>query len=187
MIFTPVLLGTLYNNIGSFVFSAIIDSMRPEILRFKISDEVKYKKNMSRLFGIVLYLSIIQSIFVSVFAKIILYIMYGSDYMGATSTLQIIIWYTSFSYFGAVRNVWILAEEKQKYLWIITLVGMVANIGLNIVLIPAHGINGAALATLLTQLFTNVILNYFVKPFNDVNKLAIKGLNIKHMISNRRF
>lgn len=171
-------------SLTSFVFVAIIDSMRPGILRDKASDQRKYEKNISRLFGVVLYLSMLQSIIVSIFSNLIIYIMYGRSYFGAITTLQIIIWYTSFSYYGAVRNVWILAEEKQKYLWIITFVGMIANVGMNFILIQKYGINGAALATLITQLFMNVVLNWFIHIFRDVNKLAFKGLNIKEMFKN---
>ena len=170
------------STLTTFVFTAIIDSMRPEILKYKGIDEIKYKKNVSRLFGLILYLSVIQSIVVSISAELILGIMYGSSYMGATSVLQILIWYTSFSYYGGVRNVWVLAEEKQNILWIVNLVGRLANIGLNLKLIPIWGINGAAFATLFTQFFTNVVLNYIVTPFKEVNKLAIKGLNIVKMI-----
>ena len=50
------------------------------------------------------------------------------------------------------------------------------------------GINGAALASLLTQIFTNVGLGYIIKPIRRNNTLMLRGLNpglIKHMLSAR--
>lgn len=64
----------------------------------------------------------------------------------------------SFSYLGTVRNIWILAEGKHKILWVLNLSGALLNIALNLLFIPVWGINGAALAALLTQIFTNVFL-----------------------------
>ena len=167
-------------GITSFVFVAIIDSMRPMILEHKSNGNTEsYKRNFSRLCGIVIYLSLAQSIVIALLAKYVVLILYGGEYLPAVSALRIIVWYTTFSYLGSVRNVWILAEGKQKYLWVINLCGAIANILLNFILIPFIGINGAALASLATQIFANVILSFIIKPLREVNSLMIKGLNPK--------
>ena len=169
-------------NITNFVFAAIIDSMRPVIFNLKRIDEALYKEKVSKLFGIVIYLSLAQSIFIACLAKPIVYIMYGKAYSEVTPILQIVIWYTSFSYIGAVRGVWLLAEEKQKYLWQISLIGMIANIVLNFVFIPWLGAIGAAIATLITQILANVVFNFLVKPMREVNLLILKGMDIRKLI-----
>ena len=83
---------------------------------------------------------------------------------------------------GTVRNVWILAEDKQKYLWIINLSGALFNIVLNSVMIPFWGACGAAFASLLTQFFTNFILGFIIKPMKKNNELLLKGINPKFLI-----
>ena len=95
----------------------------------------------------------------------------------AISALRIVVWYTTFSYIGAIRNIWILANNQYKYLWQINLVGASANILLNAVLIPKYGIDGAALASFLTQFFTNFILGYIIKPIRPNNRLMLKSLH----------
>ena len=164
-------------GLSTFVFSAIIDSMRPLILEQKKTGHKDYEKNVVRLYSIIIYLSLAQSVVLTIFAKYFILIFYGSAYMESIKTLKIISWYTTFSYMGAVRNVWILAEEKQKYLWIINFSGMILNVAVNWLLIPIWGINGAAFATLLTQLFSNVIMGYIIGPIRQNNKLLIKGFN----------
>ena len=77
--------------------------------------------------------------------------MYGAEYIAAVAPLRLIVWYISFSLFGSIRNIWILAEEKQQYLWRINLCGAVANVVINAILIPIWGIMGAAFASLVTQ------------------------------------
>ena len=78
---------------------------------------------------------------------------------------------------GSVRNIWILAEEKHKYLWIINMSGALGNIALNLALIPIWGVQGAAIASLVTQIFTNFIIGFIMPPIRDFNKLMLKGLN----------
>ena len=165
----------------SFVFNAIIDSARPVILSYRSTDKEKYNKSMIGLFSIVFYTALIQSIVICVFADLIVFIFSGSQYAPAVEPLRVIVWYMIFSYFGPVRNVWILAEQKQKYLWIINLSGAVLSIVLNIVLIPVMGIMGAAISALITQIFTNVGMSYFIKPLRQCNKLMFKGLDPRNI------
>lgn len=161
----------------AFVFSAVIDSFRPMIFDDKKNNEEQYEKDVCRLYSIIIYLSLLQSVFITAFAGLIIRILYGVDYAPSVSALRLIVWYTTFSYVGSVRNIWILAESKQKYLWVINLTGAAANVVLNYFLIPVMGIMGAALASLITQIFTNVIIGFIIKPIRYNNRLMIRALN----------
>ena len=57
-----------------------------------------------------------------------------------------------------------------------------ANILLNIMLIPVLGINGAALASLITQFLTNVVTGYIYKPVRGVNSIMLQGLDPRFVI-----
>lgn len=164
-------------GLTSFVFSAVIDSFRPQILESYQENIFHFEKNVSRLYAIVIYLALGQSVFMTLFSKIIIGVLYGDAYVPAVTALQIVVWYTTFSYIGSVRNIWILAEQKQKYLWIINLSGAIINVILNYILIPILGINGAAVASLATQIFANVIIGFIIKPIRKNNFLMFKGLN----------
>lgn len=166
----------------SFVFSAFIDSMRPVIFEAKKIDEERFKLNMIRLYSMIVYLSLAQSVVMTVFSKLIINILFGAEYAPAVAALCIVVWYTTFSYMGGVRNIWILAENKQKYLWIINLSGALMNIVINAILIPIIGIYGAAIASLITQFFTNFIIGYIMRPIAANNELVLKSFNPKYLI-----
>ncbi len=169
-------------SITAFVFSAIIDSMRPVIFESKKTDNERYEKNLKRLYCVVIYLAIAQSAVFTIGAPLIIGILYGEAYSGAISVLSILVWYSAFSYIGGIRSIWILAEQKQKYLWIINLSGAILNVVLNFVLIKAIGVCGAALASVITQIFTNVIISFIIKPIRYSNKLLFESLNPKLLI-----
>ena len=163
--------------ITGFVFMAIIDTARPVVLESRQVSQLSFEKNVSRVYALTTYLALAQSLFFTVFARLIMKILYGESYLSAVPVLQILIWNTAFSYMGYVRNIWILAEEKHKVLFSINLSGAVANLLLNACLIPAGGACGAALATVLTQVFTNFLMGFILKPIRPNNRLLIKGMN----------
>lgn len=164
-------------GVVAFVFAAIIDSYRPVIFEYKKTSEENYEKSLSRLYCMITYGALFVSLGITIFAKNIVEIVYGSEYEPAISALRIICWYTTFAYYGSIRNIWILAEEKQKYLWIINLSGAAANVVLNYFFIPIWGVNGAAFASLITQFFTNVAIGWIMRPIRYNNRLMMKGLN----------
>ena len=166
-------------SMTAFVFAAIIDSARPVIFEKAKVGIQEFEHSVSRLYSLIIYLSLLQCIVITVFSELIIYILYGSEYMEAANVLRLVVWYTTFSYIGSVRNIWILAEGKQKYLSVINLSGAGANVLLNYLLIPSMGIHGAALASLITQIFTNVFISYLIKPIRHNNTLMLKGLNPK--------
>ena len=166
----------------SFVFAAIIDSFRPSVFEGQKVGEDVFSYRLTMLYSIIIYLSLAQSVVMSVMSKLIIFILYGEAYYPAVDALRIVVWYTTFSYMGSVRNIWILANEKQKYLWQVNLFGAVANVILNYILIPLIGINGAAVASLLTQFFTNVIVGYIIKPIRPNNKLIVESLKPHYLL-----
>lgn len=167
----------------SFIFSAIIDSFRPSIFEGHGEGNDVFCYRLTMLYSIVIYLSLTQSIFMTVLSQCIIHILYGEAYSPAIGALQIIVWYTTFSYLGSVRNIWILANNMQKHLWKINMSGAMANIVLNAILIPIMGINGAAVASLITQFFTNVIIGYILKPIRPNNRIMVDALNPKYLRS----
>ena len=164
-------------TVVQFVYVAIIDSMRPVILECKKNGSKDYEKNVSRLYCITTYMGLIQALVFTVFAKLIVNILFGEEYIPAILVLQVLVWYMAFSCMGSVRNVWILAEGKQSMLWKINLAGALINIIINACLIPVCGAVGAAVASLSTQVFTNFILGFIIKPLRENNKLLLKGFN----------
>lgn len=164
------------STITSFVFAAIIDSFRPII--FSMHDnEVGFETNIKRLYAIIIFLAVLQGCFMSIFARPCILILYGNEFLPAVDALRVAAWFNLFSYVGSVRNIWILAKNKQQYLWIINLCGAVINVILNLALIPSYGIVGASLASLVTQIFSNFILGFLLPPIKESNHLLLNSLH----------
>jgi len=164
-----------------FVFSAIIDSVRPVMFGYKKEDECRYEQTAISLYSVIIYASLLQSVIFTVSAPLIVNILYGASYSSSASVLRILVWYTTFSYLGGARDIWILAENKQKHLFVINSVGALLNVGLNCILIPVYGACGAAIASFATQFSINYVFVLLYKPTRRNGILQIKALNLKNL------
>lgn len=163
----------------SIIPSALIEGFRPEIMKLKKFNLKEYKKKFQQLYGMVFWICILYCIFITVFAEPIVSILYGEAYLGAVSSLGLIVWYTSFSFFGAINNMYMVAENKTIWVQVTTLVGSIVNVLLNYLLIPIYGIVGAAAASLITQVIANFILVALIKNIREVFFIMLKGIMLK--------
>ncbi len=169
-------------SMAGFVFQAIVDAFRPYIFESLRKSRRWFELNIKRLYSIIIFSCLLESVCLALFSRLAILILYGKDYIGAVPILRVSVWYMTFSFLGVVRNIWLLAEGKQKYLWIINLLGAVANVVLNACLIPLWGGVGAAVASVITQMFTNVVIGWILPPIRDNNRLMVAALHPKYIL-----
>ncbi len=173
-------------SMWTFVLSAVIDSMYPTIMKSFKMDQKTFEKKNRQLYALVFYISVFVSVVFTIFGELIVRLLYGKTYLPAATPLKFITWYTAFSYFGVARNAWIVCNEKQKYLKYMYIAAAVINVILNFILIPLMGVSGAALASLITQIFTSIILPYMVKDLRPNAKLILEAMILKDVLPKKR-
>ena len=168
----------------TFILMAIIDSMYPTILNLHDKNKVAFEKKNKQLYALVFYISIFVSLCFQILSPTIIYILYGNSFMPAVDPLRVVTWYTAFSYLGVARNAWIVCEHNQKYLkWMYGGAAFI-NVMLNFLLIPFFGAVGAALASLITQVFTSIILPFLIPPMRRNSILVIQAIALKGVFVN---
>ncbi len=169
-----------------FILSAVIDSVYPSIMEAaKVNNETLFRKRNVQLYAIVFYLSAFVSLCFTVLARPIILILYGESYLPAAAPLRIITWYTAFSYLGVARNAWVVAKDRQKYLFRIYAASALANVVLNYLLIPSFGASGAAVASLAAQVFTTLIVPFFIKDMRENSMLMLDAIMLKGILWNK--
>ncbi len=163
----------------TFVLQAIIDSVYPTILKLYEQDKEDYECKNRQLYAIVFYVSLVVSVGFLLLGDLVVKILYGQAYMPSSAILKVVTWYTAFSYLGVARNAWIVSEGKQKYLKYMYGCAAILNVLLNCVFIPLWGAVGAAFASLITQLFTSIVLPMFFKEMRPNAKLMLQAIMLK--------
>ena len=169
-------LAVSFSSSWGFLLSAIIDSMTPEIMRTRSTDHETYLCMNRRLYAYVFYAAAFVSLCVSLAAPWLIVFLYGESYRPAVEPLRVVVWYTAFSYLGVARNTWMVCENVQKYLQILYPVSAVMNVVLNLIMIPRWGATGAALASLLTQISTIVVVPYFIPQIRENTRMMIEAM-----------
>lgn len=159
-----------------FVLTAIIDSFYPSIIEASEKDEELFKKRNKQLYAMIFYISVFVSVIFFIFSPLIIKILYGNEFLPAVNPLRIVTWYTAFSYLGVARNAWIVCKKRQKYLKYIYILAAVANIILNLIFIPLFGASGAAIASLISQILTSIVLPLFLKGLRENSVMMIKAI-----------
>jgi O-antigen/teichoic acid export membrane protein len=99
-------------------------------------------------------------------------LFYGAEYLPATTSYIILLFTVPIAFATAIINNALIAHNSQKHFLAYASIGLSMNVVLNFILIPFLGINGAALATLVTETATGIFI------WRKINLLS--GFTIPH-------
>ena len=173
-------------NMWLFIPHALANSARPLIMTVKSSNEMLYKRRMQQLTAAILWLGIAFALVISLLSYFIINTLYGNDYAEARGPLLLIIWSTVFSSLSYARAIWMICENKQKYTKNILFCGVAVNLVLNASLIPVLGMNGAAIATLITEVICCIVAPYLIKDTRPYVTYVLNSFNPVAIISKNR-
>jgi len=144
-----------------FVPVVICTSLLPPMLNARSISAELYRTRLQQLFSLMVLLSAGIALPVTFMGEWIIDLLFGQAYHPAGQVLVLHIWSGVFVALGVAANGWLIAENLHRIALYRTLVGVVANIGLNFLLVPHLGIKGSALATLISQAITAYLSNLF--------------------------
>ena len=153
-----------------FIPLTITSSVFPSIIQSKKDNVEKYYRRLQYLYDVMTAIAVAIALPMTFLSNFVILSLFGPEYTQAGVVLAIHIWAGVFVFLGVVRNRWIINENYQFYGMIFTISGAVANIAMNIWLIPIYGITGAAWATLVSQ----ALSAWFIALFFDKTRLAFK-------------
>jgi O-antigen/teichoic acid export membrane protein len=144
------------SEIWYFIPVIICTSLFPAIINAKKSDKTSYKKRLHDLYWLMFFLATALAVPISILANPIVALIFGQRYLPAAGALQIHIWAGIGVFWGLALSQYLISENRTVVNLVLTLSSAVLNIILNLFLIRSWGINGAAMATLISYLFVPV-------------------------------
>ncbi len=177
-----------------FIPNAVINSATPILIKKRETDVVAYKKRYRQLMLGISIMGVCVGIGFTLFSRLIIYILYGEMYYPSINALKILIWSTSFAMIGSSRAIWLVSERKYKYGKYFTIMGAIANVILNSMMIPRYGIEGAAFATLISQVVVSLIaplvfpntIEFTREYFRSFGELLDLWKKVKESVKRRR-
>lgn len=133
-----------------FVPGAIVSSVFPDLVQVRERDPALFREKLQRLYNLLVFLGYAVALPVTLLAPWLVELLFGPSYRPAGPLLAVLIWAGLFANITVVRNAHFIALEWGRALLWATTAGAVANLLLNLALIPRYGAMGAALATCLS-------------------------------------
>ena len=159
-----------------FVPTIIAQTISPMLVEMHKTDAARYEE-CSRIFvNVTVSLCIILALVTSLLSYPIVYVTFGKAYIGAASVLSILAFKVIGDALSQTSGQLIIIEGQQKYAPIRNIIGCVACIILNLILIQRYGIHGAAYTALITIFISGTLANFLIPSYNGIFYKQLKAL-----------
>lgn len=142
-----------------FIPMAICNSVFPAIVNAKKISEDLYYQRLQKLYTIMVWIGVAVALPVTFLSNLLVNLLYGIAYDQASSILILHIWTGIFIGLSVSSGLWFIAEGLSKMAMSRNFIGAIINIFLNIILIKPFGLLGAAIATLISHISSDVIFD----------------------------
>lgn len=146
----------------------------PIIMR-EIKHNEEKKTNRIRFYATVFYLCLFLCVSCSLFSPYIIKVVYGSAFYEAAQIFSLHCISIVFIGFLTSSSKELIAKDKYKFIFYRDISGLISNVILNIILIPAYGPLGAAVSTLISYFIASVLSNLFFSETKKVLILMLKS------------
>ncbi len=171
------------------IAGSVTVSLFPLLARSFKENRSKFEIFFSKAFLTLLLIGLPLALGGSFVAKDLVLLFFGREYSVAGMTLGILFWYNFFGFLSTLFVNLLMACGKQIMDAWLSLLLLFGNAVMNLFLIPQFSYNGAALATVLTEIVgTTIMLAYLVRertirlPFPRREVMTALKINIPFLI-----
>ena len=172
------------SEVWYFIPMIITGSLFPAIINAKKVSEKLYYGRLQKLYDLMTWLAIGIALPATFLANDIVRLLFGVQYQDAAGVLRIYIWAGVFVFLGVASSKYLISENYTKISFLRTFIGAIVNVTLNIIWIPKYGINGAAMATVLSCFVATFFIGFIPKT-NKQAILMLKSLDLLGKVGNR--
>jgi len=145
-------------------------------MRAKEHSEELFQARLRNVYNLMSALSISVATIVTIFADGLVNLIFGQSYEAAGAVLVMHVWAAVAVSLGVASSQYLIVENLQKISMYRTTIGLMCNLGLNLLLIPKYGALGAAVATLISYSFATISMGLFVQG-RQQTVMMLRSLN----------
>lgn len=175
-------IGMQLSSVLAILIGPIQNSLFPKFLELYRNDYQKYYNFYKLTNTIITQFYLIITLISIIVVKYTFKYVYSSQYDGAILIYSILAFSVFIKANGSLQTSHMTIKNITKKSFYKTLVSLILNIILNILLIPKYGINGAAIATLITQFIALFLIDFFIKEYQEQAIIQLKSLNLIYLI-----
>lgn len=175
-------IGVQLSTILAILLGPIQNSLFPKMMELYRKDYESYYNFYLFINGVVTQFYLIITLISIFVVRILFKYVYTQEYTPAIGVYIILAISIFIKANGALQTGHMTLKNITKKSFYKTLISLVINVGLNAVLIPRFGINGAAIATLITQFMALFMIDFFIPEYREQAFIQLKSLNSFYVI-----
>lgn len=168
-----------FSEIWYFIPTVIVSSVMPSLTQARQESEVKYLQRIQQLLNNLVKVAYAIAIPMTFISTYLMTSLYGQTYKEAGTILAIHIWTAVFVFLGVGMSPWVINDNMFRFSLFQTSLGAIINIVLNSIFIPHWGVIGAAIATLVSQVFAAYFALLATKKTRVIFKLETQAILLR--------
>jgi O-antigen/teichoic acid export membrane protein len=163
-------------DIVHYLPSALMPPLLAVLVRAWPDDPRTFAHNFRRAFTALALLGTLVAVQFTVFARPVISLLYGSQYAEGAQAARIVVGAECVAAFSVLALTVLVAMGRNRLYPVAAVVGLVVNIALNLWLIPTRSYEGAAAATLVTNILVVVVMWISVSRLDVLRPLPLQSL-----------
>lgn len=173
LVLGPYVIAVQLTELFSALPIALMISLFPA-LALSARDEKRFTGYLSESYRFLLLIAFAACALVTPVATPLILTFYGAQYLPTAGLLIVLIWSEVPVFFGVVLSNALVAKGIQKFTAYGAVAGAIANLLLNLVLIPRYGAMGASWATIVSYTIAGMAFPMLIREVRPVIWLGLK-------------
>lgn len=170
-------IGVQLSIILSILIGPVQNSIFPKMLELHREDMAKYRKFYLYINSGVTQFYLFATLLSIAVVKVLFKYVYAPEYNGAIMVYSILAFSILVKANASLQTGHMTIRNITKKSFYKSFLGLLINIVLNMVLIQKYGVNGAAIATLLTQIIALFVIDFFIPEYREHAMIQLKSYN----------
>jgi polysaccharide transporter, PST family len=166
---------TRVSEVWYFVPMGIMTTVSPLITSYRENKPLYYAR-LQQFFSGMAAFSVAVSLVVTLAYSSIMAHLFGTRFSASGPILAVHVWSSIFVFLGVAQAPWMVTEKKMKISMLQTGLGAVANVLINLILIPKMQGMGAAIATVISYAISGVFANLLFRDTRRIFYMQMKAL-----------
>jgi polysaccharide transporter, PST family len=168
---------TRVSEVWYFVPMGIMTTVSPLITSYRVHERLYYAR-LQQFFSGMAAFSVTASIAITLGYPFLMAHLFGARFKASGPILAVHVWSSVFVFFGVAQAPWMVTEKKMKISMFQTVLGAVANVLINLILIPRLQGMGAAIATVIAYAIAGVFANLLFRDTRRIFYMQMKALGL---------
>jgi O-antigen/teichoic acid export membrane protein len=163
-------------EIFGFVPMILMSTFTPAVTKGKAVSSSLYESRLVNLYRLMFTTFLLVAVPILFFGEAVITFLYGVEYQPAGYLLSLFALRLFFSNMGVGKSVFIVNESLFKYSLMTVVLGAIASVALNYLLIPLYGSPGAVAAGMISFTISIFLVDFFFEKTRYNQKLMFQGI-----------